>query len=280
MYISDEFVLILLGLVVIVGLVLLAVIGFGARLIRRGNPILGWLLIGAVIGGVTGPGLSDRLHNIALRADVAARNILPDQLDLTGKRVLFIHMDNDLCEDLCRDLLGIGTDLMAYSARISQYPDTLSDNPIGDLLRLSGQVNRLYLKPAGEDHEPRFVDVLSPGGAPPFDVVIVEGFILASVAPALLGDPLPADVNVQYATLVFTDWPDPFAVPPPAPTYRSVYVGFQQRALIPIPILTNSSTVYPDYADLRSAWARAICGTAGLPENRDEFTYQHLCTPT
>lgn len=248
----------------------------------RGYPVVGFGIVAIVIGVLTGPALYDRARNIPIRADLEARVLIPDTLNLTGQRVLFIQTGGTICGDLCRDVVGIGTDLEAYWVGAGGYtPNTLTDNPIGDVLDGAKHVHRMHLgAPADTLSDQRFPETLSTGHAPPYDVVIVAGdsSLISYIAPYLLGDPLPADVTVQHVVLVFIDWPDPFASPPAAPAYRSVIAHYSQRPVVPLPFATRSAS-HPDFQETDAAWANALCAGAGDAPSRDAFTYARLCAP-
>ncbi len=282
MVITDEAAFIILALIIVAGLIVLAVVGFGAVLMSRGYRVVGFGIVAIVIGGLMGPALYDRARNIPIRADLEARVLIPNTLYLTGQRVLFIETGSTICGELCRDVLGIGTDLEAYWVGAGGYtPDTFTDNPIGDVLDGAEHVPHVHLgAPQDGLGGQRYAETLSTGHAPPYDIVIVadDSGLIGFIAPELLGGPLPADVRVQHAVLVFTDWPDPFAGPPPAPAFRSVIGRYSQRPFLPLPFATRSES-HPDYLGINAAWAGAICAGAGDAEARDAFTYAHLCAP-
>lgn len=280
MILTDEAAAVIIALIIGAVLVVLAIMGFGAFLASRGNRLLGIGIMLAVVAAVTGPGVMDRVRNVPLRADLEARQSIPETLDLTGRRVLFIETGSTLCGQLCGDAVQVGTQFEAYWVGAGGFiPNTFSDNPLRDVLDGAEHVRQIQLAPPNEDlSDQRFAEPEAAGNAPPYDVVIVvdDSSLIGYVAPHLLGDPLPDGVQVLSTVLVFTDWPDPFAGPPPSPAYRSVIGGMSQRHLLRIPFAGNNAT-YPPFGETDAAWTRLICASAGPAQDRDAFTYTRLC---
>lgn len=280
MILTDEAAFVLLALLAVAVLILAAVAGFGLFLVKRGWRVTGFGLIAAVLAFVFGPNLIDQARNAPVSAAFQTRTNIPDTLDLTGQRVLFIETGGTICAEICRDVLSIGTDVEAYWVGAGGYtPETFTDNPIRDVLDGEAQVVRVHLGPPLENlGNQRYAEVLSEGGAAPYDVVILEdrGGLVAYVAPHLLGAAIPDRVSVQSSILVFTDWPDPFAAPPPEPTYRSVTgrVGARRVLLWPV---SNSEITMPPYATIDEGWSAALCPFAGDAAARDAFFYGYLC---
>ncbi|MBY4892405.1 hypothetical protein KUL25_06480 [Rhodobacteraceae bacterium N5(2021)] len=242
-----------------------------------------------MIAGIAGPGVLDRLRNASLLQELEARNQIPDRLDLTGQRVLFIEGSSIICGEICRDVVSIGTDIDAYWVGMGGYiPDTFTDNPLRDVLDGPQYVRPVRLGASGDGDpttqrftEPYGTGQEGAGHAPPYDTVIIhdDSGRLNFIAPDLLGGQLPDAVNAQFAVLIFTDWPDPFTGPPLQPTYRSVVGHMAQRPLLPIPFVGAGSITHPSLADTYAAWMRAIFPYAVPPETRDPFTCSYRCAP-
>lgn len=282
MILSDEAALVILALVVLAGVVIVAIIVFGGVLFARGKRVLGLGLIVLVVGALVGPGVSDRLRNLPLHADIDARISFPEALDLRGQRVLFIETGNTICGETCGDILQIGTEVEAHWVGIGTYsPDTPTDEFLGDFGVAPADVLRVVLgQPVADLGDQRYAEPQGQGATADFDVVILhdDQGLLAYYMPHLLGDPLPPRVEVQHAIVVFTDWADPFSTPPPAPTWRLLSARLPQRPFLPLPF-ANRSVTYPDFAAAPEALFHAVCPFVGPPEMRDDFTYRYRCTP-
>lgn len=284
MILTDEAALILLAILAVCVLILLVIAGAGLFLLVRGRRVTGVALIASAIGFVFVPNLIDRARNAPIAAAFEARSTLPAALDLTGQRVLFIDASETICDGFCGEVLQIGTDLEAYWVGMgATIPGEFTDNPLRDIIDAPQFVRRVALAPPLEaDDTPapaqRFAEPIPGGHAPPYDVVIVvdDSGLLSFVAPDLLGPPIPARVHVQSVILVFTDWRDPFAAPPPEPTYRSVVGILEERLVLLWPVVTRNVLTAED-PDITALWRAALCPFAGPEAARDAFTFGYMC---
>lgn len=280
MVLTEEAAFAIMVVLAVFVVVLVALAVGGVVFAARGKRVLGAILVAAVAAFVFAPALIDQIRIMPVRADLEARANIPDALDLTGQRVLFITSGSTICDGICGDVLGIGTQLEAYwtgaGGMIEQGPD---DHPLLGVLGREQDVVRVALgAPVQDLGGQRYAEQIATGGAPPYDVVIFqdESGLLSFAAPDLLGDPLSDGPNTQFATLVFTDWPDPFAGPPPAPAYRSVSAWIDTRPVLWWPFRQTTESV-PSVVELGEAWDRAICAGAGDADARDDVTYGYVC---
>lgn len=282
MIITDEFAAILLAILAVSVLILLAIAGTGLFLAARGRWVIGGVLVAAVLGFVFRPNLIDRARNAAVTRPFEARSTIPDTLDLSGQRVLFIETGGTICGEFCGDVVQLGTDIDAHWVGIGgSIPDVFTDNPLRDVMDSAEYVQRIALGPPNDDPlDQRFAEAISGGHMPPYDTVIVfdDSGLVPFIAPHLLGPPVPDRVQVQTSVLVFTDWPDPYAAPPPAPTYRSVLGRVTERRILLWPVAVHDRFI-PHFDDVDAQWRAAVCPFAGTPADRDVFTYGYLCDP-
>lgn len=269
--------LIVFGLFLLV-LALLGLVGF--YLAGRGNHLLGAALTLSVLGFIFGPALVDHIRTMPLRTALEARSTIPESLDLTGQRVLFIETGTSICAEICGDVLRLGTDVEAYWIGAGgQTRAAGADHPLLGILTEAEFVLRVALgDPVDDAGGRRYAEEVSQGAAPPYDVVIVfdDSGQIALHAPHLLGDPLPDGANVQFSTLVFTDWPDPYAGPPPMPAFFSISAWVETRPILWWPFSGTRET-YPSLTEATEAWGRALCAGAGDASSRGVATYSELC---
>lgn len=280
MILTDEGALIILSLIVGFLLVLALIFFFGTFLAARGHRIIGLTLVGAVLAFIFGPYAYDRIANSLSARGFEDRTAMPEALDLTGLRVLFIEADSTICAERCESVLQLGIELEAYAVGMgSVIPDTFGENPLADIMDRPDLVRRVVLGPPNENILDQRVPVPVAGTyAPPYDVVIVadRDGLLSHVAPDLLGGPAPDRLTLQDALLIFTDWPDPYAAPPPAPTYRAVEGWMTQRRILFWPL--SPDTIYvPSASHLQTLWTAAICPFAGDALARDVYAYGINC---
>lgn len=123
----------------------------------------------------------------------------------------------------------------------------------------------------------RFPEGRPAGDLPPFDLVIFEdNGTLRSIAPDLLGLPDALVPDAQIATLVFTDWPDPFTTPPSEPTYRMVAPWLPARDAFFWP-LSTSYDAYPPLAEWNQRWRELFCTQSDGSVPRDDVFYSSAC---
>lgn len=284
MIISDEAAMIILALIALIVICISATFLFGAYLVSRGNYIVGMILAAVAVAIVSGPGAYDRLHNISVRADIDSRISMPDRLELSGKKVLFIETDNDLCSSICEKILEADVDAEFYhiSVDMNAWREG-SENHLTDVLNGDKKVNRIHMvREASDVYQNRYPDIMSPGGPSEYDLVILidDTNALSFLAPDLQGGPLPLGVRSVLNILVFTDWSDPFADLPPAPDYRLVIGDFRERELVRIPflggLLASSYVSYPDHREENALLDRLVCASIGKEVGESLSVYDEL----
>lgn len=280
MVLTDEGALIIIAIVAGLVLCLVALALLGVFLWRRGWRIVGGVLALVGVGALAGPPAINAARGVLLTNLMVARTDMPATLDLSGRRVLFIGNAGTLCDDLCGDAVQLGIDMEASWLGIGGMIDDLPpDHPLLGTMGPPGPGTRVALgDPVADLGGQRFAQALEAPGGPPYDLVILtdtEG-LLAFAAPHLLGEPLPEWANPQFATLVFEDWPDPFAAPPPAPRYRTVSAWMRKLPVLFSPFGSGGGD-HPSLLGIDAAWDALLCAQAGAPEDRDALTYALLC---
>lgn len=249
--------------------------------LRRGRKS-GFVIIAVTLAIAFGPIGVQEWRIWRASVDIAARQILPDTLDFTGQRVLFLNTSNAYCYDLCEVVLEIGTGLEAYGAYLRGDDDLDLEDPdaFTALLGPPSDVRRVGLRQPSNLDRPPFAGRLDDAEVRTrgFDAVVItdrRGWI-ADYAPELLGPPLPGILDPRHVTLVFTDWPDPFTTPPPPPTYRSVEGWLSDR--LPFPWMIWRRREVPFAAGTADPqWYAALCPSAGAPGARAERTHATMC---
>ncbi|MFU8824991.1 hypothetical protein [Yoonia sp.] len=152
MFLSDTDVMIIFGIMVMIVLSIVAVFLLGVFLARRGKYVAGLVFMAVAFFIVLGPGISDRLNNISLRADLDARLLMSEWLDLSGKKVLFIETRDNLCDSFCRRMLKTAVDAEIYHVGIDlNRSQEGSDNPLGAVMYSADKVTRVGLVPYSEN---------------------------------------------------------------------------------------------------------------------------------
>ncbi len=277
----------LLVIVLILGgyvLFLLAIAVVGFRQFVRGRWVLGAALIGAVLAFALVPYGIDTVTKARLTAHLIANTLIPEVLPLESRRVLFISSGGTLCDGLCGDVVGLGVRADVFWVGLgADRAEGPPDNPILGILDPASSLTAIRLSAPDPDLD----DQRFPEPAPdvpangPFDIVIIDDTraMIAYDAPSLLGMSLPPYAHPQTVRLVFMDWPDPYAGPPPGPpTFRSITAWLDVRPPALWPFFSDSPAV-PRYLETAAQWASAICPLAGLPEARDAATHARLCDP-
>lgn len=267
MFLSDTDVMIIFGIMVMIVLSIVAVFLLGVFLARRGKYVAGLVFMVVALFIVLGPGINDRLNNISLRADLDARLLMSEGLDLSRKKVLLIQTRDNLCDSFCRRMLQTAVDAEIYRVSIDlNRSQEGSENPLDAVMYSADKVTRVGLVPYSESSlNEYYPDAISSGGPSEYDLVILDdGYgVMNFVAPDLLGGDLPPDVRLSYSILVFKNWPAPFTSPAPPPDYRLAVGEFIERDLIRIPLLgsflASDHTFHPKGPERRAFIDRMLC---------------------
>ncbi|WP_224815129.1 hypothetical protein [Hasllibacter sp. MH4015] len=283
MVLTDEGALIILAILAGIALALAAIVALGVFLARRGYRVVGIVMVGAVAAVFVVPVVLNQLRLAQVRSAIAGATIAPETLSLTGRRVLFIGNAGTLCDEICGMAVALGIEMEADWLPIGGYAEVgPEEHPLLGLVERPGDVRGITLgPPSGSDNRryPRQRD--APYG-PPYDIVILSdrSGLLTYFAPDYLGVTLPGAANAQIATMMFEDWPDPLAAPPPGdapmPVYRTIAAWV--TLIRPWAPFGANTPFVPGVLATEQPWIDALCAEAGAEEARDAFTFRLRCT--
>lgn len=278
---------IFIAMLVFFGLLIWMVVA-GLRRLRR-RPVLGAVLACAGLAMAFGPFVADRINTARVTGAVAATTVLPETLDFTGQRVLFVNTANTSCHYLCRVVIELGVDVEAYGVDLEVPRDDGPEPGPWRFAELAGgpeNVSQVVLRDPIHEGRPYWAGSLPDTQDVPlaladltaFDVVVVNdgGGILQRHLPEMLGDAVPDGMRAGEVNAVYVGWSEPFTTPAPAPTYLSIGGNMVWRPGFPWAIFPQAPMPYQPGAS-EAQWHSAVCATAPDPSDRTARAFAVYC---